>query len=130
MLLGNRFHLSLCLPVSGCWMDYWTVQPLVLLTDNGWSNTEVFNKYMQEHLVKFLPQRSAESYVLVMYDGHRSHVSLGLIEWARKNFIVLFVLPPHCSHLLQPLDVSCFGPMETAWNAACHNHLRESGGTV
>ena len=63
------------------------------VTDNGWSNTEVFNKYMQEHLVKFLPQRSAESYVLVMYDGHRSHVSLGLIEWARKNFIVLFVPP-------------------------------------
>ena len=100
------------------------------VTDNGWSNTEVFNKYMQEHLVKFLPQRSAESYVLVMYDGHRSHVSLGLIEWARKNFIVLFVLPPHCSHLLQPLNVSCFGPMGTAWNAACHHHLRESRGTM
>ncbi|KAJ8318868.1 hypothetical protein KUTeg_003959, partial [Tegillarca granosa] len=49
-------------------------------------------------------------------------------EWARSQHYILFVLPPHCSHLLQPLDVSCFGPFEIAWNAALHSHLRYTGG--
>ena len=31
------------------------------------------------------------------------------------------------SSTLQPLDVSCYGPFEVAWNAACHKYLRESG---
>ncbi|XP_053403259.1 uncharacterized protein LOC128558349 [Mercenaria mercenaria] len=100
------------------------------VSESGWSNTEVFTKYMTEHLEPHLPSRADGSKVLVLYDGHRSHVSLGLIEWAQKNGIVLFVLPPHCSHLLQPLDVSCYGPFEIAWNHACHQHLRQSGGCL
>ena len=99
------------------------------MSESGWSNTEIFSQYMQEHLIKYLPEPSEDSYVLVIYDGHKSHVSLPLMEWAKVNHIILFVLPPHCSHLLQPLDVSCYGPFEVAWNAACHNYLRESGGT-
>ena len=63
-----------------------------------------------------------------MYDGHKSHISTGLIERAKQNHIILFVLHPHCSHLLQPLDVSCYGPFEATWNAACHTYLKETGG--
>ena len=100
------------------------------MSESGWSNTEIFSQYMQEHLIKYLPARSENSYALVLYDGHKSHVSLPLIEWAKQNYIILFVLPPHCSHLLQPLDVSCYGPFEIAWNSACHSHLRESGGNT
>ena len=85
---------------------------------------------MMTHVIKYLPPRDKENHVLIMYDGHRSHVSLPLIQWARQNNIVLFVLPPHCSHLLQTHDVSCYGPFEVAWNAALHRHLRESGGSA
>ena len=28
--------------------------------------------------------------------------------------IDLLILPPHCSHILQPLDVAVFGPLKTA----------------
>lgn len=100
------------------------------MSPTGWSNSEVFSSYMKDHLLKYLPPRCPEEPVLILYDGHKSHVSLGLIEWARSENIILFVLPPHCSHLLQPLDVSCFGPLEVAWNAAVHNYMRESGGRL
>ena len=33
------------------------------------------------------------SYVLILYDGHKSHGVLPLIEWAKHNYIILFVLP-------------------------------------
>lgn len=71
-----------------------------------------------------------KTYVLVLYDGHKSHVSVPLIEWAKSNHIIFFVLPPHCSHLLQSLDVSCYGLFDEAWKSACHSHLRESGGNT
>jgi hypothetical protein len=100
------------------------------VTEPGWSNSETFEEYMKEHLLKYLPARDSDNFVLVLYDGHKSHVTIPLIEWAIENHIVLFVLPPHCSHILQPLDISCFGPLEKAWNSACHTHLRESGGRV
>ena len=52
------------------------------VTQSGWSNTVVFEDYMKNHLIKYLPSRSQASPVLVLYDGHKSHVSLSLIEWA------------------------------------------------
>ncbi|XP_045194784.2 uncharacterized protein LOC123550419 [Mercenaria mercenaria] len=99
------------------------------VSPTGWSNTEMFCQYMKDHLLKYLPSRDND-YVLVLYDGHKSHCSLGLIEWAKSEKIILFVLPPHCSHILQPLDVSCFGPFEVAWNSACQKYMRESGGRL
>ncbi|KAH3855302.1 hypothetical protein DPMN_097868 [Dreissena polymorpha] len=49
-----------------------------------------------------------ESKILLLLDGHRSHVSFILAEWAKENGIILYVLPAHTSHLLQPLDVACY----------------------
>ena len=46
----------------------------------------------------------------------------------KNRTIHLVCSHPHCSHLLQPLNVSCYGPFETAWNVACHTYLREPGG--
>ena len=50
--------------------------------------------------------------LFVLYDGHSSHVGLDLIETAQADNVHLFVLPPHSSHILQPLDVSIFGPFK------------------
>jgi len=75
------------------------------VSETGWSNTEVFEDYIKGHLTKYLPTRKSDDYVLVLYDGHISHVSLSLILWAKQRNIILFVLPPHCSHILQPLDI-------------------------
>ena len=41
-----------------------------------------------------------------------THISVGLLEWAKSMNIVIFILPAHTSHLLQPLDVACFGPVQ------------------
>ena len=50
------------------------------VSPTGWSSTEIFTSYMKEHLLKYLPSRSPQEPVLVLYDGHKSHVSLTLIE--------------------------------------------------
>ena len=50
---------------------------------------------------------SANNPSLLILDGHATHTkNLEGIDLARENGVTLLVLPPHCSHRLQPLDVA------------------------
>lgn len=84
-------------------------------SETGWSNSLVFKTYLEQYFLKYVPT-STETPTLVMFDGHRSHISLDLLKWAESKHIILFVLPPHCSHILQPLDIGCFGPFKQHYN--------------
>lgn len=64
--------------------------------------------------------------ILLIYDGHGSHTTLDWIEHACANNIILYCLPPHTTHWLQPLDVGCFGPLQIAWFNCCDEILDET----
>ncbi|RPB08975.1 hypothetical protein P167DRAFT_476577, partial [Morchella conica CCBAS932] len=42
--------------------------------------------------------------------------------------IVPFCLPPHSTHLLQPLDVGLFGPLQKHYSNILDEDMEESGG--
>ena len=65
-----------------------------------------------------------------MLDGHKPHVSIGLVEWAKEKDIILFILPAHTSHILQPLDVAIYGPLQKIYNNLCHKFTRSSTGCI
>ena len=96
------------------------------VTESGWSNSDVFLKYLNTHFLKFVQRESEDLPLLLIFDGHLSHVMVPVIDWAKKNNVILFVLPAHTSHILQPLDVGCYGPMQHIYNAQCHKFLREN----
>lgn len=50
-----------------------------------------------------------------MLDGHESHVNAEFNEYYNKNDIIPLYLPPHSSHLAQPLDVGIFSPLKRAY---------------
>ena len=75
------------------------------VSKNGWMTTTVFYQWFG----KFIEQVQ-ERPLLLIYDGHLSHVSVELIEKAREEDITLVKLPPHATDKLQPLDVCGFGP--------------------
>src|SRR2546423_11665002 len=54
---------------------------------------------------------------MLICDGHDSHISANFIAHCINNNIVLLILPPHTSHVLQPLDVGLFGPLKQAVSA-------------
>ncbi|GAB1603164.1 uncharacterized protein LOC115218308 [Argonauta hians] len=62
--------------------------------------------------------------VLLLLDNHASHVSLAGINFCRDNNIVLLSFPPHCSHELQPLDKTVYGPFNTYFNQAADMWMR------
>ena len=68
--------------------------------------------------------------ILALYDDYRCQISLDFIDWAKNKNIVLFVLVPHCSHILQPLDFGCFGSFQLKYNQECLCFSRETHKTV
>ena len=48
------------------------------MSKSGWSNSQVFLNYLTNHFAKYvkLPEGKTSEQVLVLYDGHRSHISL------------------------------------------------------
>ena len=49
------------------------------------------------------------------------------LAYCLENKIVCLYMLPHSSHLLQPLDVGCFGPLKKAYyqeiNSMIKNHI-------
>ena len=49
---------------------------------------------------------------LVLMDGHSSYYTPELLKYAWDNNIVILAYPPHCTHMLQGLDIVCFTKMK------------------
>ena len=69
------------------------------ISPNGWMDTIIFCEWF----TKFCAQVT-ERPLLLIYDGHLSHVSIKLIEEAIKEDITLLKLPPHITDKIQPLN--------------------------
>lgn len=64
-----------------------------------------------KHFAKHV-KPSVDKKVLVLLDNHESHLYMPVIDFCREVGIVLLSFPPHCSHKLQPLDRSVYGPFK------------------
>jgi hypothetical protein len=74
-------------------------------------NTEIFNSWFLEFL-KMVKERP----LILIFDGHKTHISLPLIKLGQDNQVSILKLPSHTTSLLQPLDVACFKPLKNAWD--------------
>ena len=92
----------------------------------GWINKALFLEWFQFFVERIPPARP----VLLIMDGHGSHVTVDLIELARENSIHLLCLPSHTSHILQPLDVGVFKSFKTSFSKACRRYLGQHPGRV
>ncbi|KAJ8949411.1 hypothetical protein NQ318_007510 [Aromia moschata] len=88
---------------------------------SGWMTVENFLKFV-EHLVE-VTRCSVNNHILLILDNHESHCDIKVLNFCKDNGVVLLTLPPHCSHKLQPLDVSCFGPFKSYYNRAMDDWL-------
>ena len=68
--------------------------------------------------------------LLLLLDGHSSHFCPDIVRLAAEEKVIIFTLPPNTTHLSQPLDKGCFGPLKTFWKEECHNFMSENPGMV
>lgn len=67
---------------------------------------------------------------LLICDGHDSHISAELVRFSIDHNILILILIPHSSHLMQPLDVGVFGPLKRAMSAQLDPIFRTGVRTV
>ena len=92
------------------------------VSPNGWTNDQIGLKWLQNI---FIPAtnggRTTGKYRLLVLDGHGSHLTPQFDQICSENDIIPICMPPHSSHLLQPLDVGCFSPLKRAYGCLVEN---------
>jgi transposase len=74
---------------------------LPLAAKTGWMNEELFTSWFEHFLRTVHPQRKQQP-VLLIFDGHASHVrNVDVITKAKENNVILLMLPSHCTHRLE-----------------------------
>ena len=102
-------------------------ETIYALTDNGWSNSEVFDIWFHNHFLAYAPIARP---LLLLMDGHSSHYNPSTIKTAAAQQVILFCLPPHTTHIAQPLDVASFGVLKQRWDEQCQQYMANNPGKV
>ena len=93
---------------------------------SGWMTSEGFLTYMKHFAAHVRPSRDDKA--LVLLDNHESHLSIDVLQYAKDSGIVMLSFPLHCSHKLQPLDRTVYGPLKRYYNAACDGWIVSNKG--
>lgn len=77
-------------------------------------NSELFYLWVER---LFIPKTThIPRPIILILDGHGSHIDVKMIDLMKEHQIILYCLPPHTTNILQPLDVSVFRPLKTAFS--------------
>jgi hypothetical protein len=76
------------------------------------------------HFDSHTAPRTKGIYRLLILDGHDSHKSAEFKKYCKERNIITLCMPPHSSHLLQPLDIGCFGPLKKAYSREIEELIR------
>jgi hypothetical protein len=101
------------------------------MTENGWSNQEVGMEWLRHFERHTQRTRSPEhlsgddgnnndsirGYRMLIMDGHSSHVNLKFVQFCEDHKIIPICLPPHSTHLLQPLDLVIFPQLKRLYSS-------------
>ena len=90
---------------------------------SGWINEELFAAWFS-HFIDTVQPKLRPAPVLLLVDGHTSHTNnLAVIKKARENNVEIIIFPSHCSHMLQPCDVSFFKSLKWHYDDRAANWL-------
>jgi len=85
------------------------------VSENGWTNNALGLEWLK-HFDAHTKARQVGGYRLLILDGHESHLNQDFKDYCLKNKILTLCMPPHSSHILQPLDVVCFSPLKRKYS--------------
>jgi hypothetical protein len=118
LVVQGKNHLANWYTDSGLPHD-WVIKP----TSNGWTNNETGLEWLK-HFDKHTTARTKGPYRMLVLDGHESHESAEFQEYCKAHNIITLCLPPHSSHLTQPLDVGCFSVLKRAYSRQIETFIK------
>lgn len=97
-------------------------------TPKGYMQDVNFESWFVKCFVEFV--KDYPKPVVIVYDGHGSHITYDTMEIANKNKIIVVCLPAHTSHAMQPLDVAVFKSVKVKWRAILERFFALSHGRI
>lgn len=85
------------------------------VSQSGWMEGKNFVSWFKKLFAPAVSPLLTTGPVILFVDGHHSHLTIELIQEARGRNIHIYCLPPHTTHILQPLDVGVYGPVKKSW---------------
>jgi hypothetical protein len=77
---------------------------IITVSPTGWINNDLALAWLK-HFDAHTKASSTGAYRMLIIDDHESHCSVDFQDYCKENKIIALCMPPHASHLLQPLDV-------------------------
>jgi hypothetical protein len=90
----------------------------------GWTSIDKGEEWLRVCFEPRTREKAEGRWRLLICDGHDSHISAKFVRHCIDNNIVLLLLPPHSSHLLQPLDVGVFRSLKAAMTTELNQLFR------
>ncbi|KAH7556263.1 putative transposase [Bipolaris maydis] len=122
---GNREWVTLIAAINAAG---WAVPPFLVFAGqyhlSAWYEEAEIPRDWIKHFNAHTKTRVIGTRRLLILDGHESHQSLEFQEFCKENNIYTLCMPPHSSHLLQPLDVGCFSPLKRAYSREVESLIR------
>ena len=79
--------------------------------------------------ISIITIRAQGAYRLLLLDGHTSHFNWLFFDMCLEKRIIPFCLPAHSTHLLQPLDVGLFSPLQRHYSNELDKWFRKNQGS-
>ena len=89
----------------------------IIMSHNGWTDNAIGLEWFTKVFVPKTTPLVKGRWRLMLFDRHSSYISSEVIRTCIANKIILLCLPPHSTHLLQPLDIGLFGPLTSFYKS-------------
>lgn len=94
---------------------------------SGLSNDRLFLNYLKHFKKHTKP--TPDDPVILICDNHDSHVNIDVIDFCKKNGIIMLTFHPHTSYKMQPLERTVFGPLILYYNQSCSEWMTMNAGS-
>lgn len=98
-------------------------------SSNGWMTCKTFYEYITNIFYQFLLKEKVKFPVILFLDGHTSHLCYALSTFCKEKGIILIALLPNSTHIMQPMDVTVFHPLKTAWKRKIQDWRLKNNGS-
>jgi hypothetical protein len=106
------------------WFDNLPADWRLDASDNGWTSDNIAIKWLTKLFIPATDACRKGAYRMLILDGHGSHLTPQFDQICTSNNIIPICMPAHSSHLLQPLDVSCFAVLKREYGRLVEQRMR------
>jgi hypothetical protein len=97
-------------------------------TATAFTNQEITREWLKRCFLSYTKVNS--QWRMLILDGHKSHISTDFFDLCLANNLFPLFLPPHATHLLQPLDLVNFGVIKQRFHTLLYNRTLEGNLSV